>query len=153
MFGVRSSSIGGEGGEEAEDDPLEWDRRTFAGQYLSNIMQDIFFKFAESEAKEGHKVDPNVWRNTTESGVKVAMYCTSFASVVVGLLRAMLSFEPSLIERNKAAFFPMVCELVGVQSDEIRKLVRRVLIEKFGPLLGLGQDASGGVRRRAASSR
>jgi len=121
-------------GEEA------WDRRSFAGQYLMKIMQDIFFKFADSEAKEGHRIDPNVWRNTSESGVKVAVYCTSFASVVVGLLKAMLSFEPSHIERNKGAFYPMVCELINVQSDEIRKLVRKVLVEKFGPLLGLGQD-------------
>ena len=42
----------------------------------------------------------------------------------------------------------MVCELVGVQSEEIRRLVRRVLTEKFGPLLGLGQDTSGQHRRR-----
>ena len=137
--------------EEVFNGEEHWDRRVFAGQYLSKIMQDIFFKFAESEAKEGHKVDPNVWRNTTESGtVKVAIYCTSFASVVVGLLQAMLSFEPALIERNKAAFFPLVCELVGVQSEEIRKLVRRVLTEKFGPLLGLGQDT--GSRRSMRSS-
>mmetsp|Transcript_13366 Transcript_13366/g.26848 ORF Transcript_13366/g.26848 Transcript_13366/m.26848 type:complete len:1000 (+) Transcript_13366:107-3106(+) len=121
----------------------EWDRRIFAGQYLLKIKQEIFRKFTESEAKEGHKVDPNVWRNTSESGVKVAIYCTSFASVVVGLLKALLSFEPALIKRNKAALFPLVCELVGVRSEEIRKLVRRVLNEKFGPLLGLGQDTGG----------
>lgn len=120
-----------------------WDRRFFAGQYLVAIMEDIFRKFAESETKEGHKVDPNVWRNSSESGVKVAIYCTSFASVVVGLLRAMLSFEPSLIERNKGVFYPLVCELVGVRSEEIRKLVRRVLAEKFGPMLGIGQDTGG----------
>ena len=125
-----------------------WDRRVFAGQYLVAIMEDIFRKFAESEAKEGHKVDPNVWRNSSESGVKVAIYCTSFASVVVGLLRAMLSFEPALIERNKGVFFPLVCELVGVRSEEIRKLVRRVLTEKFGPMLGLGQDTGGRVPMR-----
>jgi len=118
----------------------QWDRRVFAGQYLVAIMEDIFRKFTESEAKEGHKVDPNVWRNSSESGVKIAIYCTSFASVVVGLLRAMLSFEPALIERNKGVFYPLVCELVGVRSEEIRKLVRRVLTEKFGPMLGLGQD-------------
>jgi hypothetical protein len=123
-----------------DDEVDPWDRKTFAGQYLMKIMQDIFFKFAESEAKEGHRVDPNVWRNTAESGVKVAVYCTSFASVVVGLLNAMRSFEPSHIERNKGAFYPMVCELINVQSDEIRKLVRTILVEKFGPLLGLGQD-------------
>ena len=127
-----------------------WDRRIFAGQYLVAIMEDIFRKFAESEAKEGHKVDPNVWRNSSESGVKVAIYCTSFASVVVGLLRAMISFEPALIERNKEVFYPLVCELVGVRSEEIRKLVRRVLTEKFGPMLGLGQDTGG--RRPIRSS-
>jgi hypothetical protein len=127
-----------------------WDRRIFAGQYLVAIMEDIFRKFAESEAKEGHKVDPNVWRNSSESGVKIAIYCTSFASVVVGLLRAMISFEPALIERNKEVFYPLVCELVGVRSEEIRKLVRRVLTEKFGPMLGLGQDTGG--RRPIRSS-
>ena len=121
----------------------QWDRRVFAGQCQVAIMEDIFSKFAESEAKEGHKVDPNVWRNSSESGSKVAMYCTSFASVVVGLLNAMLTFDPALIERNKGLFYPLVCELVGVRSEEIRKLVRRVLTEKFGPILGLGQDTTG----------
>eukprot|EP00536_Pseudo-nitzschia_multiseries_P007846 jgi/Psemu1/240607/estExt_Genewise1.C_1890031 len=134
--------------EETADGEYEWDRRMFAGQCLLTIKQDIFRKFTDSEAKEGHKVDPNVWRNTTESGVKVAIYCTSFASVVVGLLKAMLSFEPALIERNKADIFPLVCELVGVRSEEIRKLVRRVLTEKFGPLLGLGQDNGGRLSMR-----
>ena len=62
----------------------------------------------------------------------------------------MLSFEPELIQRNKAAFFPLVCELVCVRSEEIRKLVRTVLSEKFGPLLGLGQDA--GTRRKSSRS-
>lgn len=129
-----------------------WDRRTFAGEYLLQIMEDIFFKFAESEAKEGHRIDPNVWRNTAESGVKVAMYCTSFASVVVGLLKAMLSFDPEHIERHKAVFFPMVCELVSVQSEEIRKLVRKILVEKFSPLLGIGQDPGRGSMRDSFSN-
>ena len=123
--------------EEAFEDSDAWDRRSYASQYLMEIMEDIFFKFAESEAKEGHRIDPNVWRNTNDSGVKVAMYCTSFASVVVGLLKAMLSFDPSHIERNKAVFFPMICELVCVQSEEIRKLVRQILVEKFSPMLGI----------------
>jgi hypothetical protein len=126
--------------EKAFDSEETWDRRSYASQYLMEIMEDIFFKFAESEAKEGHRIDPSVWRNTNDSGVKVAMYCTSFASVVVGLLKAMLSFDPSHIERNKAVFFPMVCELVCVQSEEIRKLVRQILVEKFSPMLGIAQD-------------
>jgi len=167
-FQLRSNNNieGGSGGSgdvdvDAEQQGIQWDRRIFAGQYLSTLMHDIFFKFSESEAKEGHKVDPNVWRTTatdsssrggTSSQPKVAIYCTSFASVVVGLLHAMLSFEPSFIERNKAAFFPMVCALVGVRSEEIRKLVRRVLTEKFGPLLGLGHDTSRFSSSSASSS-
>ena len=135
--------------EEVYDDEETWDRKLFAGQYLMRIMQDIFSKFAESEAKEGHRIDPNVWRKTNESGVKVAVYCTSFASVVVGLLKAMLAFEPEHIERHKGAFYPMVCELINVQSDEIRKLVRQILVEKFGPLLGIGRDDN----KRAGSLR
>mmetsp|Transcript_59953 Transcript_59953/g.147342 ORF Transcript_59953/g.147342 Transcript_59953/m.147342 type:complete len:2142 (-) Transcript_59953:113-6538(-) len=123
--------------EEAFEGSDTWDRRSYASQYLMEIMEDIFFKFAESEAKEGHRIDPNVWRNTSDSGVKVAVYCTSFASVVVGLLKAMLSFDPSHIERNKAVFFPMICELVCVQSEEIRRLVRQILVEKFSPMLGI----------------
>jgi hypothetical protein len=114
-----------------------WDRETFAAPYLLEIMKDVLAKFVESEAKEGHLMDPNVWRNSTESGVKVAVYCTTFASVVVGLLKAMLTFDQSHIERHKTVFFPMICRLVRVQSEEIRELVQRILFEKFGPLLGI----------------
>jgi len=113
----------------------EWDRETFAAPYLLGVIQDVLTKFVESEAKEGHRVDPNVWRNTTESGVKVALYCTSFASVVVGLLKAMLTFDSIHFERHKGTFFPMICRLVPVQSEEIRTLVQRILLEKFGPII------------------
>lgn len=115
----------------------EWDREAFAAPHLLEIMKDVLSKFVESEAKEGHRIDPNVWRNANESGVKVAVYCTSFAAVVVGLLQAMLSFDHTHIERQKSEFFPMICRLVRVQSEEIRHLVQRILIEKFGPMLGV----------------
>jgi hypothetical protein len=118
----------------------EWDREAFATPYLLEIMKDVFSKFVESEAKEGHRIDPNVWRNATESGVKVALYCTSFASVVVGLLKAMLAFDQSHMERQKATFFPMICRLVRVRSDEIRHLVQKILLEKFAPMLGLESE-------------
>ena len=76
-----------------------------------------------------------------ESGGKVAVYCTSFAAVVVGILKAMLSFEPDQLERNKHAFFPMICRLIRVQSDEIRQLVHDIMIEKFAPMLGVEASA------------
>ena len=92
----------------------EWDIEAFATPFLLEILKDVLSKFVELEVKEGHRIDPNVWRNATESGVKVALYCTSFASLSVGLLKAMLLFDQSHMERQKAAFFPMVCRLVRV---------------------------------------
>ena len=94
-------------------------------------------KFAESEANERHRIDPNMMRNASESGIKVALYCTSFASVVVCLLEAMLSFDREHFERQKNIFFEMICRLITVQSDEIRELVQKILLTKFGPMLGV----------------
>jgi hypothetical protein len=119
--------------ESADDN--SWDRESFAAPHLLEIIRDVLIKFVDSESREGHRIDPNVWRNTTESGVKVALYCTSFASVVVGLLNVMLSFDDDHMKLHGAAFFPMICRLVPVQSDEIRLLVQRILLEKFGPVV------------------
>ena len=112
-----------------------WDRESFAGGYLLEIIKDVLVNFVDSEIKEGRRIDPNVWRNAAESGVKVAVYCTSFASVVVGLLNTVLSFDDEHMKLHGAAFFPMLCNLVSVQSDEIRQLVQRILIEKFAPVV------------------
>ena len=116
---------------------VDWDREKFAAPHLLETMKDVLYKFVESEAKEGHLIDPNVWRNASASGGKVAVYCTSFAAVVVGILKAMLSFEADQLERNKHAFFPMICRLIRVQSDEIRHLVHDIMMEKFAPMLGV----------------
>jgi hypothetical protein len=120
-------------------DAGKWNHEAYAISYLLEMMKDILTKFAESEAKEGHRIDPNVWRNTAEKGVsgklKLAVYCTAFASSIECLLRAMLSFDQEHFERQKAAFFPMICRLITVQSDEIRSLVQQILLKKFGPML------------------
>lgn len=112
-----------------------WDRERFAAPYLLETFKDVLTKFIESEAKEGKRIDPNVWRSAAESGVKVAVYCTSFASVVIDLLTAMLAFDDHHMTLHGPAFFPMICRLIQVQSDEIRLQVQRILIEKFGPMI------------------
>jgi hypothetical protein len=112
-----------------------WQREHFAAPLLLDIITDVLTKFVESESKEGKRIDPNVWRSAAESGVKVAVYCTSFASVVVELLNVMLSFDRDDMKIHGSAFFPMICRLIQVQSDEIRLLVQTILIEKFGPIL------------------
>ena len=80
-------------------------------------------------------MDPNVWRSAAESGIKVAVYCTSFASVVVELLNVILSFDDHHMTVHGPSFFPMICRLIQVQSDEIRLLVQKILIEKYGPIM------------------
>jgi hypothetical protein len=116
---------------------VSWDRESFAESYLLELMQDVLNKFVESEAKEGHLIDPNVWRNANASGGQVALYCTSFAAVVVDILKAILNFPPEQCERYKHTFFPMMCRMIPVHSDEIRLLVQRIMAEKFAPMLGI----------------
>jgi hypothetical protein len=120
-----------------------WDRVAFAAPYLLEIMKDVLTKFVESEAREGHRIDPNVWRHAVESGGKAAIYCTSFASVVVGLLKTMLAFDQDHVERHKSSFFPMICRLVRVQSEEIRNLVQKILLQKFAPMMGVEKEDRG----------
>ncbi|KAL3938388.1 MAG: hypothetical protein SGBAC_006689 [Bacillariaceae sp.] len=103
---------------------------SFAIPYLLEIMRDVFHKFAESEAAEGHRI----------SNIKVAVYCTTFSSTIVCLLKAMIAFDKDHFEKQKAAFFPMVCRLITVQSEEIRELVQEILMTKFGPMLGVVSD-------------
>ena len=67
---------------------------------------DVLSKFLESEEKNGHLIDPNIWRNASESGGKLAIYCTSFAVVVVSILNCMLSMTPEQFARHKQHFYP-----------------------------------------------
>lgn len=123
--------------ESTTDSPCKhpWNREAFAAPHLLEIIKDVLQKFVESETREGHRIDPNVWRNSAESGVKVAIYCTSFASVVVELLHVLLGFSEQHMTLYGAEFYPTVCKLVTVQSDEIRQIVQRILLEKFGPVI------------------
>ena len=124
-----------EKGATNDDDEEEEELHHFAAPRLLAIIADVLTKFVESDAKEGKRIDPNVWRSATESGIKVAVYCTSFASVVVELLNVILSFNEHHMKVHGPSFFPLICRLIQVQSDEIRLLVQTILIEKYGPIL------------------
>ena len=113
----------------------DWDREKFAEPFLLERMMDVLWKFLQSERRDGHLIDPNIWRISSESGGKLAIYCTSFAVVVVSILNTMLSISREQFARHKQQFFPVLCSLVRVQSDEIRNLVGRVLAEQIAPLL------------------
>eukprot|EP00538_Stauroneis_constricta_P006079 CAMPEP_0119552528 /NCGR_PEP_ID=MMETSP1352-20130426/5482_1 /TAXON_ID=265584 /ORGANISM="Stauroneis constricta, Strain CCMP1120" /LENGTH=2147 /DNA_ID=CAMNT_0007598771 /DNA_START=318 /DNA_END=6761 /DNA_ORIENTATION=+ len=118
-------------------DAVQWEREKFAAQNLISIIHDILTKFVESESKEGHTIDPNEWRHAIEGAGKIAIYCTSFAGVVVVILKAMQGLEQIQMERLKTDFFPLICSLIRVQSEDIRDLVQKILLQKFGPLMGI----------------
>jgi len=114
-----------------------WDREGFAEPHLLAIMNDVLDKFLTSEERDGHLIDPNVWRNASESGGKVALYCTSFATVVVDILKIIRSVRPDQFASHKEDFFPTLCTLIHVQSEEIRQLVQEIFAQQVAPLLGV----------------
>jgi hypothetical protein len=116
---------------------IEWERRKFSEPLLFERMMDVSEKFLVSEAEDGEKIDPNVWRISSESGNKVALYCTSFASVMVSILNTMLMLSRDQFNRHKHVLFPALCSLITVQSDEIRRLVREVLAHQVSHLIGI----------------
>lgn len=116
---------------------VEWERQTFSEPLLFERMMDVSEKFLKSEQDDGEKIDPNVWRISSESGKKVALYCTSFASVMVSILNTMLMLSRVQFNRHKHVLFPALCSLITVQSDEIRHLVREVLAHQVSPLIGI----------------
>lgn len=113
----------------------DWNASEFAEPRLLEVSTEVLTKFLASEESDGHLIDPNVWRNAAESGGKVAIYCTSFATVVVDILQLVKSLSPDRFAKLKNEFFPVMCRLVQSQSEEIRRLVHDVLIIQIAPLL------------------
>jgi len=131
-----------------EDDQLvsDWDTMSFSEPLLLTRIIDVLEKFVLSEKKDGAKfdfnTDPNLWRMACESGGKFALYCTSFSGVVVNILNTIDKFSDEQFDRLKDRIFPILCNLVRVQSNDIRNLVADLLNAKISPLLGLSSDCS-----------
>merc|ERR1712071_730007 len=106
----------------------DWDSVSFAEPLLLERVVDVMTKFLDSERKDSHVVDPNVWNTLNLSCVKIPLYCTSFASVVAGILRTINQLTTEQFSRYKGEIFPLLCALVKVQSREIRNLVHDVLL-------------------------
>lgn len=132
MLSILYSGAAAENGNE-----LEWKRASFAETHLFAVMEQVHEKFLESEKKDGHLIDPNVWRTAGESGGKVALYCTAFAFVVVEILKIIRSLHADQFAAHKKELFPMICALVPVQSEEIRHGVSEILAHHIGPLIGV----------------
>jgi hypothetical protein len=117
------------------DQDEDWDRVSFAEPNLLALVNDVTTKFLQSERQDGHLIDPHVWRNANESGGKVALYCTSFAFVVLEIGRVVRSFPHEQFVRHKQLLFPMLCSLIRAQSDEIRHLVQETLVLQVSPMI------------------
>mmetsp|Transcript_2992 Transcript_2992/g.4104 ORF Transcript_2992/g.4104 Transcript_2992/m.4104 type:complete len:1856 (-) Transcript_2992:123-5690(-) len=118
----------------------EWDREGHAQPLLLERMMDVLENFLISEEKDGTLIDPNVWRMSSESGGKVAVYCTSFAVVVVEILNTIIMFSTDQFARHKNVIFPVLCSLVKVQSDEIRGLIYTILSKQVAPLIDVSME-------------
>lgn len=114
-----------------------WDGKGFAEQPLIEMISQSMQKFLDSEERDGHLIDPNVWRNASESGGKVALYCTSFAAAVVDILKYIESLRFDQFQKHKKVFFPLLCNLVRVQSEEIRHFVQLILAKHVGHAIGV----------------
>lgn len=126
---------------QAQGNWINWDRQSFAEPHLLINMRGALRKFQESEEKDGHLIDPNVWRNASESGGKVALYCTAFADVVVGILDIILSMDEDQFKKHRHFFFPIICALIRADSKEIRSLVQKILALHIAPMVGVDPDS------------
>lgn len=116
-------------------DQDDWDRVSYAEPLLIARLVDVLKRFVASEKEDGSFLDPNVWHHTSGSGCKVAIYCTSFAGVVVNILNSILCFNEEQFERQKELIYPILCSLVKVQSSEIRSLLCDIFERKVSILL------------------
>jgi len=112
-----------------------WKRKDFAESMLLERMNEVLVNFIESEQKDGHLVNPNVWKDPSASGGQIALYCTSFSSVVVLALEIILKFDTVLFQTYKKKLFPLICSLISARSDDIRSLVSDVMRMQVGPLI------------------
>lgn len=121
---------------------VPWNRVTFAESHLIKLIQEICIKFVESERTDGRDIDPNLWRNTNEIGMKVALYCTAFASIIVDTLHTIRMMPHEQFEKHKQMLYPILCSLILVQSEEIRELVQEIMIIHVAPMIGVRIPAS-----------
>lgn len=110
---------------------------SFAESLLTSYMVDVLDNFLLSEERDGHLIDPNIWRRAIEGHGKVALYCTTFAPTIVEILKVIRSLSPQQFEQHKHALYPRICALVRVQSEEIRCMVQDVLATHVARAIGV----------------
>ncbi len=113
-----------------------WSKPDFAEPFLLGFFQETMQKFLESEYSQGHLVDPNAWRYAGERSGKPALYCTYFVPVIKELLKMVNDMSTEQIDRHKQIYFPTLCKLIRVRSEDIRLLVQGIFETKIAPMIG-----------------
>eukprot|EP01083_Nonionella_stella_P230212 814034_1 len=116
----RGEANNGEGEECKEEQCNNWNSEKYAEPLLLERIIDILSHFLKSERAEGRSIDSKIWRRPSDAMGKIALYCTSFAGVVVAILFTLLNLSQHQFSRHIATLFPLLTALVNVQSDEIR---------------------------------
>jgi len=114
-----------------------WDAKAYAEPLLLDRMIEILNKFLISERDNAEFINPNVWRMASDSGGKIALYCTCFVDVCSNILETILNFDDEQFNRSKAEIFPIICSLIRVQSEEIRGLVQEIFATKVASVLSI----------------
>ena len=122
-------------GEDAKS--YGWDTQTYAEPLLLERMLDVLQKFLISEKDNAEYINPNVWRMASDSGGKIALYCTCFADVCSSILETILNFNQDQFNQHKDSIYPILCSLIRVQSEEIRGLVQQIFVTKIATVLGI----------------
>jgi hypothetical protein len=112
-----------------------WSSEAFSEPLLIKKIMDVLHQFLSSEEKDGFSIDTTLWRSASESRGQSALYCTTFAGVVVTSLNIILKLEEKKFFRHKHSLFPILCSLICVKSTEIRHLVSDIFRERIVPRL------------------
>ena len=106
---------------------MDWDTVSFSETLLLSQISNIIHTFLASEKSDGVALDNNIWKRPSDSMKDIAFYCTSFAGVVVSVLFTLLKFSKEQFAKHFEVLYPLVTKLIGVQSDEIRGLVKEIM--------------------------
>merc|ERR1712210_111505 len=89
------------------------------------------------EIKKENCISPERWHKPSENFRILSLYCSLFTVVVVRSLKVIISCTRKQFSRHIHNLYPLLCRLIRVRSDEIRKLVADIMLVKVSPLLGL----------------
>jgi len=116
----------------ADPDTYEvWDMQTYAEPLLFELMLTILKQFIKSEQNTRTLISKLSWIEGRGCD-QVDLYCLSFESVLMLLLDIILQLDDNTFKNHTASLFPLLCDLIEAQSDEIRVRVCKIMKHHVG---------------------